>query len=156
MTNYLEENPGLGVKGPADELDVIEAYGGEGPHNPNSKGEYCATTHFWNQGPDAKKRKHASLAVPLRTIGGGSSWWETFHTYGCKITETDTIYYCDDIEVARDPTGPVSRSQPFFFMINLAIGGNGWPVDLSRCQGVADMYVDYIRVYGAANGSPAP
>jgi hypothetical protein len=29
----------------------------------------------------------------------------------------------------------------------LAAGG-GWPVDLSRYNGLADMYVDYIRVYG--------
>jgi hypothetical protein len=156
MTNYIEANPGRGAGGPADELDVIEAYGGEGPHNPNSKGEYRVTTHFWNQGVLARFWRHASLAVPLRKIGGGSSWWETFHTYGCKITDTDTIYYCDDIEVARDPTGYVSKSQPLFFMINLAIGGNGWPMDLSHCGGVADMYIDYIRVYGAANASPAP
>ena len=33
-----------------------------------------------------------------------------------------------------------------FFMIDLATGG-GWPVDLSRYNGVADMYVDYVRVY---------
>jgi hypothetical protein len=40
---------------------------------------------------------------------------------------------------------PLSKEQPFFFLINLATGG-GWPVDLSR-YGAADMYVDYVRVY---------
>jgi hypothetical protein len=30
-------------------------------------------------------------------------------------------------------------------LINLATGGR-WPVDLSR-YGMADMYVDYVRVY---------
>jgi hypothetical protein len=29
----------------------------------------------------------------------------------------------------------------------LATGG-GWSVDLSRYDGLADMYVDYVRVYG--------
>jgi hypothetical protein len=31
-------------------------------------------------------------------------------------------------------------------MIDLATGG-GWPVDLSRYNGLADMYIDYVRVY---------
>jgi hypothetical protein len=35
---------------------------------------------------------------------------------------------------------------PLFFMLNLATGG-GWPVDLSRYKGLADTYVDYVRVY---------
>ena len=146
MTDYLGNGP-AGAKGPADELDVIEAYGGEGPHNPNSHGDYRATSHYWNQGDAGKAQKGIGLVVPMRKIGGGSSWWETFHTYGCKVTETDTIYYCDNIEVGRHPTGAISRTQPLFFMVNLAVGGNGWPVDLSQCQGIADMYVDYVRVY---------
>jgi hypothetical protein len=66
--------------------------------------------------------------------------------YGCKITKTETIYYCDDIEVARHETLPLSKEQPLFFMINLATGG-GWPVDLSRYNGTTDMYIDYVRVY---------
>ena len=34
-------------------------------------------------------------------------------------------------------------------MINLGTGG-GWPVNLSRYNGLADMYVDYVRVYSSA------
>jgi len=45
----------------------------------------------------------------------------------------------------------VSKKQPFFFLINLATGG-GWPVDLSRYDGRADMYVDYVRVYQGPSG----
>jgi beta-glucanase (GH16 family) len=82
----------------------------------------------------------------MRKFGIPSTWFETLHTYGCKITETDTVYYCDNIEVGRHPTLPLSKKTPIFFLINLATGG-GWPVDLSRYGGVADMYVDYVRVY---------
>ena len=67
------------------------------------------------------------------------------NVYACKVTESDTIYYCDNIEVGRHETLPVSKQKPIFFFINLATGG-GWPVDLSR-YGLADMYVDYVRVY---------
>ncbi len=62
------------------------------------------------------------------------------------MTETDTIYFCDNIEVGRHATLPLCKTQPLFFMIDLATGG-GWPVDLSRYNGRIDMYVDYVRVY---------
>jgi hypothetical protein len=141
---------------PVDELDIMEGYGGEGPHQPTrnsdtSKACYRVTTHFWNQGKVGKAQKRIHDPVYMRQIGGGSAWWETFHTYGCKITQSNTIYYCDDVEVGRHPTGAVSRQQPFYFLINFAVGGNGWPVDLSRYNGVADMYVDYVRVYSGAS-----
>ncbi|MGO9201682.1 MAG: hypothetical protein ACLQM8_14245 [Limisphaerales bacterium] len=134
-----------------DELDIIEAYGGEGPHEPNAGDTYMITPHCWNQGAAGKAletKAFEGMRNPCRMhkFGIPSTWFETFHTYGCKITETDTIYYCDDIEVGRHATFPLSKELPLFFLINLATGG-GWPVDLSRYHGVADMYVDYVRVY---------
>ena len=153
MTDYMTNRP-KSHNGPADELDIVEGYGGEGPGQPmhsrdTSQANYRITSHFWNQGAAGHAQHGVYQPVFLRRLGGGSAWWETFHTYGCKITETDTIYYYDDIEVGRHPTGAVSKRQPFFFLINLAVGGNGWPVDLSR-YGLADMYVDYVRVYSGA------
>lgn len=144
-------------RGPCDELDIIEAYGGEGPGRPNAWDKYCVTPHRWNQGPQGKKEAEAEITkmggiiVSMKEIGIPSTWFQTAHTYGCKITETDTIYYCDDIEIRRHATFPVSKQDPFYFLINLATGG-GWPVDLSRYDGVADMYVDYVRVYGSNPG----
>ncbi len=45
-----------------------------------------------------------------------------------------------------DPTQPVSKVYPFYFMLNLAVGGNGWPVDLSRYE-IIDLYADFVRVF---------
>jgi Glycosyl hydrolases family 16 len=134
-----------------DELDIIEAYGGEGPHEPNSYDLYQVTPHAWNQGnagkaAEARAQKELHNPTSMKKAGIPSTWFETFHIYGCLVTDTDTIYYCDNIEVGRHKTLDVSKKQPLFFMINLATGG-GWPVDLSRYDGVADMYVDYVRVY---------
>jgi len=134
-----------------DELDIIEAYGGEGPRKPNAFDTYMICPHAWNQGELGKQietKAFQAMKNPIRMkkVGIPSTWYETFHTYGCKITATDTIYYCDNIEVGRHETLPVSKEYPFFFLIDLATGG-GWPVDLSRYNGVADMYVDYVRVY---------
>jgi len=140
--------------GPCDELDIIEAYGGEGPHEPNAYDQYGITPHAWNQGEtgkaaEIKAQSEVHSPISMKKAGIPSTWFEAFHTYGCKITETDTIYYCDNIEVAWHKTLEVSRTRAFYFLINLATGG-GWPVDLSRYDGVADMYVDYVRVYGGA------
>lgn len=147
MTNYKEK----GDKTPVDELDIIEAYGGEGPHEPNSYDAYMITPHAWNQGQEGKALEDAAFKAMknparMRKLGIPSTWFDTFHTYGCKITETETIYYCDNIEVGRHATLPTCKQYPLFFMINLATGG-GWPVDLSRYDGLADMYVDFVRVY---------
>lgn len=151
MTDYLTDYKSRGANAPADELDIIEAYGGEGPHEPNADDAYMITPHAWNQGEagkalETKAFKEMHNPARMRKFGVPSTWFETFHTYGCKITATDTIYYCDDVEVGRHATLPVCKERPLFFMINLATGG-GWPVDLSRYDGLADMYVDYARVY---------
>jgi hypothetical protein len=153
LTDYMTAHV-KGIKVPCDELDIIEAYGGEGYGHPNAFDTFMICPHAWEQGESGKaieKIAFEGLHNPIRMskFGIPSTWFETFHTYGCKIAETDTIYYCDNIEVGRHETLPLSRKEPFFFLINLATGG-GWPVDLSRYDGLADMHVDYVRVYGGA------
>lgn len=139
----------------SDELDVIEAYGGEGAKNPNSRGKYFTTTHYWSQGPGGKGKDTTQEGSGEKRVwmydlqdGKGSSWFESFHTYGVYVGLEETIYYCDDVPVHRHKTAKVSKQYPFQFMINLAVGGaSKWPIDLSRYGGIADMYVDYVRVY---------
>jgi hypothetical protein len=154
MTDYVTNWKDRGAQTPSDELDVIEAYGGEGPRSPNAGDLYMIQPHCWLQGETGKaleKRAYEAMRNPIsmRKFGIPSTWFEAFHTYGCQVTRTDTIYYCDDIEVGRHPTLPLCKKQPVFFLIDLATGG-GWPVDLSRYNGVADLYVDYVRVYQQA------
>lgn len=151
MTDYMTDYAKLKDKTPTDELDIIEAYGGEGPGEPNAFDTYMITPHCWNQGEPGKAletKAFQALHNPARMKKTGipSAWFEAFHTYGCMVTETDTIYYCDNVEIGRHATLPLSKKQPLFFLINLATGG-GWPVDLSRYHGKADMYIDYVRVY---------
>jgi len=152
MTDYMKDHVmGKGDKVGCDELDVVEAYGGEGPGHPNADDAYMVSPHRWNQGEEGKvaeKQAFQGLRNPIRMrkFGIPSTWFETFHVYGCKVTKTDTIYYCDDMEVGRHPTFPLSKEKPLFFLVNLATGG-GWPVDLSRYAGLADMYIDFVRVY---------
>ena len=131
-----------------DELDIVEAYGGVGKGNPNHPG-YSIVGHFWGQkNPDGTRKEHPSTVVKIMELGGKSYWSTTFHTYGCLVGLKDTVYYFDDIEVFRHPTGEVSREFAHCFLINYAIGGiSGWKIDLSRYNEGSDMWVDYVRVY---------
>ena len=136
-------------RGPGDELDIVEAYGGLGKGNPNYWG-YSVTSHFWEQrNADGSKKESKWARVNMTELGGNSFWSSTFHTYGLYVGTDVTIYYLDDIEVFRHPTNEVSRDFPHLFLINYAIGGiSGWPIDLERYGNGSDMYVDYVRVYG--------
>ena len=141
------------TNGGADELDIIEAYGGEGPSAPNAYDAYMICPHAWGQGDAGKELEHTAYKTVknpqrMKAKGVSSAWYESFHTYAVLITETETVYYCDDIEMCRHATFPMSWEHPHYFLVNLAIGGiSGWRIDLSRYNGIADMYIDYIRVY---------
>ena len=108
---------------PGDELDIVEAYGGVGKKNPNHPG-YSITSHFWNQTDPVTghKKKNINQRVPIMELGGKSYWSTTFHTYGVLVGAQDTVYYFDNLEVLRHPTGEKSK-EPHCFLINYAIGG---------------------------------
>jgi hypothetical protein len=134
---------------PGDELDIVEAYGGVGKKNPNHSG-YSIVPHFWRQtNADGSKKKGPGVTRPaIMELGGKSYWSTTFHTYAVLITEMDTVYYFDDIEVKRHPTNDVSWNNPHCILVNMAIGGlSGWQIDLERYGNGSDMYIDYIRVF---------
>ena len=152
MTDHMSDGMDKNRKQGCDELDIIEAYGGEGPKRPNAFDKFMISPHCWNQGDEGhaiqeKAVKNLKRPTEMKKYGIPSTWYEAFHTYGCLVTKTETVYYVDDIEVGRHPTLPLCQEKPLFFMINLATGG-GWPVDLSRYNGTIDMYTDYVRVYG--------
>ncbi|MDA3799589.1 MAG: family 16 glycosylhydrolase [Kiritimatiellae bacterium] len=135
-----------------DELDIIEGYGGVGKGNPNDSVGYHCVSHFWGQEEVGKNIKakgfQTNTRAPMMKLGGKSYWSTTFHTYGVYVDEKDTVYYFDDIEVLRHPSGPLSAVTPAYFLVNYAIGGiSGWKIDLERYNNGTDMWVDYVRVY---------
>lgn len=128
-----------------DELDTIEAYGGDGPRNPNAPTTYMITPHMWGYHSGSGSEK--SNPVDMQKVGGGAGWSYTPHIYGLLVTSEEFVFYLDNIEVMRLHASPLAEKDPMYFMVNLAVGGSGWPVDLSRYGNMVDMYVDYIRVY---------
>lgn len=146
-----------------DEYDIIEAYGGEGPGRPNSGAAYQIAAHPWGRTSDLTdpeviegKRVYKDNPIRMKNFGIPSAWYESPHVYGCKIEEDSVTYYLDNVEVQKHANFYYAKRQPMFFLVNLATGG-GWTTDLSRYNGIIDMYVDYIRVYsGAETGLFAP
>lgn len=135
-------------RGEGDELDVIEAYGGWGEGNPSSTG-YWVTSHFWNQvDSEGVPLKHPGKLIETTAGRLGSSWSQTFHTYGLRVDSLQTSYYLDDEEVWSHPTNSYSFNQPHVILINYAIGGSsGWKINLDRYNNTSEMYVDYLRVF---------
>ena len=127
-----------------DELDTIEAYGGDGPKSPNAPAMYMVTPHMW--GYHAGTHEDKANPIDMTKVGGGGGWAYTPHTYGLLVKPGIFEFYLDDVKVLTLPASPRAEQIPSYFMVNLATGG-GWPVDLSRYGNVVDMYVDYIRVY---------
>lgn len=135
-------------RGKGDELDIIEAYGGWGKGNPGSTG-YWATAHFWEQTDEnGEPIKHPGKLIETTAGRRGTSWSQTFHTYGLLIDRDATTYYLDNEEVWSHPTNSYSFEQPHVLLVNYAIGGaSGWKINLERYGNTSEMYIDYLRVF---------
>ncbi|MBQ6192331.1 MAG: glycoside hydrolase family 16 protein [Bacteroidaceae bacterium] len=135
-------------RGKGDELDIIEAYGGWGEGNPNSTG-YWATAHFWGQTDEqGEPLKAPGKLIETTQRRLGTSWSQTFHTYGLLVEKDTTTYFLDDEEVWSHPTNSYSFEQPHVVLVNYAIGGaSGWKINLDRYRNTSEMYVDYLRVF---------
>ena len=114
----------------AAEVDTVELYG-------QSPLGSCHTLHAWN-GPGVSSGK-------CLDPNGLSDWALSWHTYAAWVKPDSVAYYIDNKLVAT-LAGPTLADEPFFFMINESLGG-GWPVNLSATGDVADLYVDWVRVY---------
>lgn len=130
--------PGVPDEG---EVDGFEGYG--------HKNYICQAIHWWSG--DALPSPTTQCDFNHEQFGPGDNYAKRFHVYGVRISETDIIWYVDGQEVWRKPTFDGVRG-PMYFLISQAMGG-GWPIDLSRYNNGADMYVDWVRVY-EPNGMP--
>ncbi|MGY1831666.1 family 16 glycosylhydrolase [Geodermatophilus sp. SYSU D01180] len=117
------------------EVDAVELYG----HDPLGS---CHTVHDWG----AEEVTGPSTGAPSCTSPNGfTDWAMAWHTYGVRIAPDGATFSIDGQVVAgADRLG--LTAQPFFFLVDLALGG-GWPVDLAPTGGLTDLYVDWVRVW---------
>jgi len=88
------------------------------------------------------------------TLPGMASFSGAFHTYALEWSATAISFFVDDMMYethtpadAMKAGGEWPFNQPFFIILNLAVGG-GWPGDPDNTTTFPQvMKVDYVRVY---------
>jgi hypothetical protein len=117
------------------EIDIMEMLG----HEPN---KVYGTVHWSNNG------QHAEYGGS-RTKNSGD-FVESFHVFSILWDESKITWLVDNLPYHTiDLNGPdkAAFKEDFFFILNVAVGGN-WPGNPdSRTSFPQRMFVDYIRVF---------
>ena len=126
------------------EIDIIEAV--------NDEHVVYGTNHWSNNG------EHAQYGKNTKDYYGTSKELDitVFHTYKLTWDKKLITVYVDDfkyheISIEDNAGNTDAFHKPFFFLLNVAVGGN-WPgFEIDDSQFPNEMLVDYIRVYKAEN-----
>lgn len=119
------------------EIDIMEMVGGQGREN-----TVHGTVHWDNNGSYASYGDSKTLSSGI--LG------DEFHVYSIAWTNTSIIWYLDNVQyniIDITPGGLSEFQQEFFFLFNVAVGGN-WP---GNPDGTTifpqNLIVDYVRVF---------
>lgn len=119
------------------EIDILELLG----HEPN---KIYGTLH-WGANTAGHLSKSGSYTAP------SGSYDQQFHVYSLIWQQGDVTILVDDVPythvTAADISGNNPFNSPFFFIFNVAVGGN-WPgAPNSSTVFPQRMVVDYVRVF---------
>ncbi len=134
------KNPG--VPWPAcGEIDIMEKIGG-----PEHENKVYGTLHWDHNGSYASTGDKPPYVLPTGIFN------DKFHVFSLVWDETNIKWYVDDVlfnNIDITPAGLSEFHDKFFFIFNVAVGGN-WPgsPDASTVF-PQQMVVDYIRVFEA-------
>ena len=122
------------------EIDIMELIGSQ-------PGRVHGTVHY-----GASLGEHQQNGAS-RALNGGAKFSEAFHVFSMEWEENRIRWYLDDVqfhEVTPATLGggqPWPFNQPFFFIFNVAVGGN-WPGSPNASTAFPQhMIVDYVRVF---------
>lgn len=121
------------------EIDIMEIIGGGAGRDDKVYG----TVHWDNAGSYASYGGNTSLT-------GGKTFADEFHVFSIVWTETLITWYLDDVQYHVIDITPAELNefqQDYFFIFNVAVGGN-WPGSPNASTVFPQrMIVDYIRVF---------
>ncbi|TFV93346.1 glycoside hydrolase family 16 protein [Algoriphagus kandeliae] len=119
------------------EIDIMEMVGGQGREN-----TVHGTVHWQNDGSHAEFGR--SYRLPSGTLA------DKFHVFSIVWDATSIRWYIDNVEYNVIDTTPAQLDEfrrSFFFIMNVAVGGN-WPGSPDNTTVFPQhMIVDYIRVF---------
>ncbi len=124
------------------EIDIMELIGGTSATAGRNDRIY-GTVHWDNSG------SYASYGGNT-TLSGGKTFADEFHVFSITWTDTTITWYLDNVQfhvIDITPTGLSEFKEKFFFIFNVAVGGN-WPGSPDATTVFPQrMVVDYIRVF---------
>ena len=158
----LPQDDNYGGWAASGEIDLMEIVG-EKPH------EVLNSIHFGSTGSDGR-----ALITHVHPLPGGSTVAD-WHTYAVEWEPGEIRFYVDDqltrtydhwwsCSRLKDGQGVIARSaadlnpwpapfdQPFFLVMNVAVGGNFPGAPNAATKFPAEMVVDYVRVYDKVGG----
>lgn len=119
------------------EIDIMEMIGGNGREN-----TVHGTVHWQNDG------QHAMYGGS-RTLASGT-YNDSFHVFSIEWTASSITWYVDNVQYHVIDITPAQLSEfrnSFFFIFNVAVGGN-WPgAPNSSTSFPQYLIVDYVRVF---------
>ncbi len=121
------------------EIDIMELVG----HEPSTT---HGTAHWGQQGQSSSTYQGAPY-----NLSGGAKFSDEFHVFSIIREPGEITWYVDDNQFFRLTNADVNVTYPFdldfFFIFNIAVGGNwpGYPDETTEFP--QRMYVDYIRVF---------
>lgn len=138
LGNNIDENGGDTPWPATGEIDVMEFYG--------SKDDGAIEVNMHYEGADGK---HAQMGAKKFKLKKGD-FADNYHVFEMEWNESDMIWYVDGEEIARKDISKKVYSefhQPFFILLNIAVGGkwSGRPDETTQFPQF--MYVDWVRVY---------
>jgi len=122
------------------EIDIMEMVGGNRPFEGDNY--VHGTAHWNNNGQHASYGCHNGLNQGI--------FAQEFHVFSIIWSANRIEWYRDDIkycEINTNGAGMDAFRQPFFFIFNVAVGGN-WPGSPdATTEFPQQMVVDYVRVF---------
>jgi beta-glucanase (GH16 family) len=134
----IDENGGDTPWPQSGEIDIMEFYG--------SKDNAAIEVNMHYAGAD---EKHAQMGAFKYQLPKGN-FADNYHVFEMEWDEAFMIWYVDGQEIKRKAiSDPVYSEfhQPYFILLNVAVGGkwSGRPDNTTQFPQV--MYVDWVRVY---------
>ncbi|MGD9388646.1 MAG: glycoside hydrolase family 16 protein, partial [Gammaproteobacteria bacterium] len=140
------------------EIDILEAVNLDGFPGPGGDGggnEIFGTLHYG--GGNLGRIIASNTYVPSTDVT------EDFHTYAVEWEENEIRWYYDGILYAVEnfwqsdaAPYPAPFDQPFYVLLNLAVGGNFPGAPDGSTPSEATMEVDWVRVYSGEEGAAEP
>jgi beta-glucanase (GH16 family) len=117
----------------AIEIDIAELYGDQAFHDPTHTDftTVChQQMHDWTPtgGNIAPPGSGQATTVIDPATGKKIDFAAGWHTYACLVQGSSITWYIDDQPTFMLPMPADGVNQPFFVMVDLALGG-GWPID---------------------------